>query len=48
MVQTPEPDREHGMKTIDLTMQELIAFMNSYENEEFIIHVEFSEEEQDE
>ena len=48
MVLTPEPDKEHGMKMIDLTMQELITFMNSYENGEFIIHVEFPEEEQDE
>lgn len=36
------------MKTIDLTMQELIAFMNNCEDGEFIIHVEFPEEEQDE
>lgn len=33
---------------IDLTMQELISFMNGYENGEFIIHVEFPEEACDE
>lgn len=33
---------------IDLTIQELITLMNSYENREFIIHVEFREETCDE
>ena len=33
---------------IDLTIQELITLMNSYENEEFIIHMEFREEACDE
>ena len=36
------------MKMIDLTMQELITLMNSHENGEFIIHVEFPEEACDE
>ena len=31
----------------ELTMKELVALMNSLENEEFIIHVEFSEEASD-
>lgn len=33
---------------IDMTIQDLIILMNSYENEEFIIHVEFREEACDE
>ena len=32
----------------DLTMQELITFINSHENGKFIIHVEFPEEACDE
>lgn len=36
------------MKKTDLTMQELIIFMNSYEDVDFIIHVELSEEAYDE
>ena len=31
----------------ELTMKELVALMNSLENEEFIIHVEFSKEASD-
>jgi len=31
----------------ELTIEELVALMNSLENEEFIIHMEFPEEEND-
>lgn len=31
----------------ELTMKELVEFMNSYEEEEFILHVEFPEEVRD-
>lgn len=36
------------MKKTDLSMQELVMFMNSYANGEFIIHVELTEETCDE
>ena len=43
-----ESDKEQGMKWSEMTLQELFALMSSHENEEFIIHVEFPEEVQDE
>ena len=32
------------MQKTEMTMQDLVSFMNSCENGEFIIHVDFAEE----
>lgn len=38
------PDRRLSMETKEMTMKELIAFINSMDNDtEFVIHVEFGE-----
>lgn len=42
-----EINKERGKSMKESTMQELVALMNSLENEEFIIHVEFTEEAND-
>lgn len=42
-----EINNERGKSMKESTMQELVSLINSYKEDEFIIHVEFSEEVRD-